>query len=128
MNLKHKDYKLVFIYINDSQKRRLESYLDEMKYIFYSVQDGLEGVWGENKKHKNTKIWPGKECLFRILLQEKYLEKFLGEMRCFRLTIPDSVIMAGTVLPLDALIIDFKNLDVEYDCETLDILKNKHKR
>jgi len=128
VNLKHKDYKLIFIYINESQKRRLEEFLDEMKYVLYSVQVGIESVWGENKKHKNTKIWPGKDCLFRVLLQEKLLEKFLGELRSFRLTLPEGVIMAGAILPMDALIVDFQNLDVEYDNETLDKLKNKHRK
>lgn len=128
MNLKHRDYKLIFIFINESQKRRLEEFLDEMKYLVYSVQVGLESVWGEDKKHKNTKIWPGKDCLFRIMIQEKYLEKLLGELRCFRITLPENIVMTAGILGLDALIVDFANLDVEYNNTTIEKLKDKHKR
>ncbi|MDR1832448.1 MAG: hypothetical protein LBQ97_06945 [Fusobacteriaceae bacterium] len=128
MNFRHKDYKLVLIYINESQKRWLEELLDAEKYVMYSVQTGLEAAWSEHEKHMNNKIWPGKECIFRILVRETKLEALLGKLRGFRLTLPQGVIMAAGVVALEGLIVDFINEDIEYDPAQVAEWKDKHRR
>jgi hypothetical protein len=116
------------IYINESQKRRLEEFLEEISYVMYNVQTGLESVWSKSEKHKNSKAWPGKECIFRILVREGKLENLLGKLRSFRITIPKSIIMAAGIVPLEGFIVDFMNEDIEYDDAIIDDLKTKHEK
>lgn len=128
MSVGHYNYKMVFININESQKTRLENFFDEIKIYFYTVHKKVESVWDIKTKHKNTMAWPGTDSVFILAVPEKNLDKLLKHLKTFRMSLPEGIVMTAGIVPLERIIVDFMNEDIEYDEELLKVLKKKHDR
>ena len=123
----HYNYKMIFVNINESQKRRLEEFFDEIKFYYYTIQKKIESVWDAKVKHKDTLTCPGTDCTFILTVPERNLDKMLKNLKTFRMSLPYGVVMTAGVIPVDRIIIDFLNEDIIPDGELLARLKEKHK-
>ncbi|MGL4307473.1 PG0541 family transporter-associated protein [Cetobacterium sp. SF1] len=108
-----KSYKLVYIYINQSQKRSLEEFFEKINFAYYAIQSGLESVWEDGVKHKNNPVWPGTDCLFWLTVDGKKLPKLIGNLKWFRMNLPENVIMSVTIIPVEKLIPNLFKADIE---------------
>lgn len=110
--MNEKSFKLVYIYINKSQKRSLEEFFEKINFSYYAIQSDLESVWEDGVKHKNNPVWPGTDCLFWLTVKEKKLENLIGNLKWFRMNLPENVIMSITIMPVDNLFPSLYKADI----------------
>ena len=128
MEPRHNDYKALLVMINESQARRLEEFLDSIKFYFYTVEHKVERVVSEKIRHKNSLLWPGSDCLFSMLVPDRRLETLLSQLKAFRMALPEGVIMSAVVSPIVGLVPSFYKEDIPYDKELTEELKKKFVR
>lgn len=119
MNKAKKTFKRVVIYLNDSQKNNLQKFLHSIGFHHYTVQCKLEGSWESGVRHLNNHVWPGSESVFHLLVLEEMVDTLLKKLKFFRMNLPENVVMALLVCPLDDFIYNMYTADVETD-ETID--------
>lgn len=120
------NFKIVMIYINESQKGRLEDFLEDIGFHYYSVQAHTERVISPTLRHKNTKIWPGTDCFFHLAVPEDSLGEMLSYLKTFRMSLPTGIVMSLGILPVDRLIPSLYQEEIPVKEELLEALKLKH--
>nr|WP_307774363.1 PG0541 family transporter-associated protein [uncultured Cetobacterium sp.] len=112
-------YKRLVIYINDSQKNNLQNFLHSIKFHQYTVQTKLEGSWEIGVRHLNNHVWPGSEAVFHLLLKEKHLDYMVKNLKKFRMNLPENVVMAILVCPLDDFYHNLYTADIKFNEDEL---------
>lgn len=110
--MEEKQFKLIYVYINQSQKTVLEEFLQSINFCYYAIQSGLESVWENGVKHKNTHVWPGTDCLFWLSVDSDYVDTLIGKLKSFRMTLPENVVMSVTVVPVERVISNLYKADI----------------
>lgn len=110
-----KKFKRVVIYLNDSQKNNLQKFLHSIGFHHYTVQCKLEGSWESGIRHLNNHVWPGSESVFHLLVLEDKVETLLQKLKFFRMALPENVVMAILVCPLDDFIYNMYTAEIEVD-------------
>lgn len=121
MDIHKKNIKRMVIHINNSQKRNLQEFLDSINFHTYTVQTKLEGSWAFDKRHLNNHIWPGSEAIFHLIISETKAPLLLKKLKHFRMQLPENVIMAVLICPLDEFIENMHTADIEEDSIPNDI-------
>ncbi|MEG1189172.1 MAG: hypothetical protein RSD34_01975 [Cetobacterium sp.] len=116
-----KNYKVISIYINESQKRSLEEFFERIDFHTYSIQTKLEGIWGKGIRHKNNQIWPGVDCLFYLIVKDFQVESMLKKLKFFRLGIEEAVVMSVFVANLDYYFDNIQKANFEPEGEDVEI-------
>lgn len=120
--------KLIMIYINESHKNLLESFFDEIKFYYYTIERKVESVYSEKLKHKNTHVWPGTDCIFMLSIESTKVDWMLTMLKTFRMSLPYNIVMGIGVIPMERTIPDLaKDCVVDVDEELLNRLKQKFK-
>lgn len=119
-------FKVIMIYLNESQKGRLEDFFEDIGFYYYSVQSRTERVINQNLRHKNSKIWPGTDCFFHLAVSEDYLDEMLSYLKTFRMSLSEGIVMSVAVIPLDHLYPNLYEVDLPVKEEMLDDLKKRH--
>lgn len=115
MLINRKNVKRMVIYINDSQKNNLQSFLHSIGFHYYTIQSKLEGSWEYGIRHLNNHVWPGSEAVFHLIISGDKVETLLKKLKSFRTGLPDNVVMAVLVCPLDDFIYNMQTVDIEPD-------------
>lgn len=118
MVIDRKNVKRVVIYINDSQKNNLQAFLHSIDFHYYTTQSKLEGSWEYGIRHLNSHVWPGSEAVFNLIVSGLKVDLLLKKLKSFRLGLPDNVVMAVLVCPLDDFIYNMMTVDIEPDDST----------
>lgn len=121
MNIHKKNIKRMVIHINNSQKTNLQEFLSSINFYTYTVQTKLEGSWAFDIRHLNTHIWPGSEAIFHLIVSSSKTDFLLRKLKHFRMQLPENVVMAILICPLDEFIENMHTADIEEDSNTNDI-------
>ncbi|MBC2851583.1 hypothetical protein H5J22_09290 [Cetobacterium sp. 8H] len=118
MMINRKNVKRMVIYINDSQKNNLQTFLHKIGFHYYTIQSKLEGSWEHGIRHLNNHVWPGSEAVFHLIVSGDKVDLLLKKLKSFRSDLPDNVVMAVLVCPLDDFIYNMQSVDIEADDST----------
>ena len=113
-----KNVKRMVIYINDSQKNNLQTFLHKIGFHYYTIQSKLEGSWEHGIRHLNNHVWPGSEAVFHLIVSGDKVDLLLKKLKSFRMELPENVVMAVLVCPLDDFIYNMQSADIEADNST----------
>lgn len=105
-------FKQVTIYVNESQKRGLMDYLDRIEFHRYITLGGIESSWSGKLKHMNSHAWPGSDCMFVMTVREENLPELLIKLKEYRMTLPENIVFALGISPVDRIIPDLYNFDI----------------
>ena len=115
MSIHKKNIKRMVIHINNSQKTNLQEFLHSIDFHSYTVQTKLEGSWAFDVRHLNTHIWPGSEAIFHLIVSASKTDALLKKLKYFRMQLPENVVMAILICPLDEFIENMMTADIEED-------------
>lgn len=115
MTIDRKSTKRMIVYINNSQKKQLQTYLENIGFYYYTIQSKLEGSWEFGLRHLNNHIWPGSDCVFHLIVHTSKVDTLLKKLKSFRIKLPDNVVMATLVCPIDDFIYNMLTVDIEPD-------------
>lgn len=115
MKIDRKNVKRFTICINDSQKRNLQNFLNSINFYSYTIQSKLEGSWEHGIRHLNNHVWPGSESVFHLIVAGNKVDLLLKKLKYFRMQLPENVVMAILVAPLDDFIYNMYTVDIEED-------------
>lgn len=121
-----KQYKLIYLHMNESQKGRLENFFEDIGFYYYAVQTHTERVISQDLRHKNSKIWPGMDCFFSLVVEEEKLDEMLSYLKTFRMSLPEGIIMSLGIVPMERLIPSVYQADIPIKEDLLKKLKKRH--
>ncbi|MGL6064944.1 MAG: PG0541 family transporter-associated protein [Fusobacteriaceae bacterium] len=105
-------FKQLAIFINEKQKNSLVDFLDSIKFYGYAIVKDVESSWEGAKRHRNTHAWPGSDCIFYMTLHHEMIDSMIKELKKYRMTLPENIIFAISVSPIDKIIPDLYRADV----------------
>ncbi|MGL4688339.1 MAG: PG0541 family transporter-associated protein [Fusobacteriaceae bacterium] len=105
-------FKQVSIFVNENQKNRLVDFLDSIKFYGYAIVKDVETSWEGSKRHRKSHAWPGADCIFFMTVHHEIVDSMIKELKRYRMTLPENIIFAISISPIDKIIPDLYRAEV----------------
>ena len=119
-------YKLIMLYINDSQVRMLEDFFAMIDIYYYTIESNVKRAIEKNIKHQQTKVWPGSDALITFPIGDKKLDELLIKLKTFRMALPKGIVMSVAIIPFERVIKSLYNADIPIDNELFNEIQDKY--
>lgn len=106
------DFKLIRLFVNEGQKDGIVRLFDSLEFYGYAITKGVETSWRRGMLHRGTHAWPGADCIFDITVREKNVDFMLKELKKYRMKLPENLLFAIIVVPVERIIPDLLKFDI----------------